>query len=414
MSKSTLFQSSPPQLIIAIDLGGSSTKVFYYDSNGALKVLVMEPLTADVLESEIKNHLQQLVGKVEPEDVAWVKVREKSQDEEAEVSYKVRAVGRLAKHLGGSAELKKAKFEFGVFKILAAIGVVRSRLDLPPKLTVALSVLMPWGEFVNRHQLKELLADCGSYYFNGERLSLSWWLLDFKPEGGGLGMLRGKQLAGTFKKKDTAVLMLGHRNASIVIFEKGVVQEGYTSEYGFVELVKRVQKKTPGYNFERLTAVIIQAGYEPDKKIISRLVKTEAPELQVKEVENTIAVIKDVQGQFGRDLGKWINEILVDHDVDEIVVGGGAASYLKPELEPRLKSPVVWELQNLPTNIADEGLAERLLDVYGVINYLRRKVDNLVEEQLLKQQNEQKEQPKKQAKEQQKKQSDEQQRTEVA
>jgi hypothetical protein len=414
MSKSTLFQSSPPQLIIAIDLGGSSTKVFYYDSNGALKVLVMEPLTADVLESEIKNHLQQLVGKVEPEDVAWVKVREKSQDEEAEVSYKVRAVGRLAKHLGGSADLKKAKFEFGVFKILAAIGVVRSRLDLPPKLTVALSVLMPWGEFVNRHQLKELLADCGSYYFNGERLSVSWWLLDFKPEGGGLGMLRGKQLAGNFKKKDTAVLMLGHRNASIVIFEKGVVQEGYTSEYGFVELVKRVQKKTPGYNFERLTAVIIQAGYEPEKEIISRLVKTEAPELQVKEVENTIAAIKDVRGQFGRDLGKWINEILVDRDVDEIVVGGGAASYLKPELKARLKSPVVWELQNLPTNIADEGLAERLLDVYGVINYLRRKVDKLVEEQLLKQQNEQKEQPKKQAKEQQKKQSDEQQRTEVA
>ena len=78
MSKSTSSPPDKPKLILAVDLGGSLTKVFYYDNSDNLKVLVMEPLTADVSEAELKNHLQQVVGNPEPEDVAWVKVASES------------------------------------------------------------------------------------------------------------------------------------------------------------------------------------------------------------------------------------------------------------------------------------------------------------------------------------------------
>ena len=50
MSKNTSSPPEKPKLILAVDLGGSLTKVFYYDNSGNLKVLVMEPLTADVSE----------------------------------------------------------------------------------------------------------------------------------------------------------------------------------------------------------------------------------------------------------------------------------------------------------------------------------------------------------------------------
>ena len=103
-----------PHLLLAVDLGGSVTKVFYYDTGGNLRVLAMEPLTADVTELEIKNHLQQVVGNPAPEDIAWVKVVDKltspqpEEESSADKTYRVKAVGRLAKYFGGSAELRKA------------------------------------------------------------------------------------------------------------------------------------------------------------------------------------------------------------------------------------------------------------------------------------------------------------------
>jgi len=131
MSKNTQEKSLLPKLVLAVDLGGSVTKVFYYDNAGNLRVLAMEPLTADVTESEIKNHLQQVVGNPAPEDIAWVKVVDKLTEESngeqptADKTYRVKAVGRLAKYFGGSAELRKAKFELGLFKILAAMRFAR-------------------------------------------------------------------------------------------------------------------------------------------------------------------------------------------------------------------------------------------------------------------------------------------------
>jgi len=406
MSKNTSSPPDKPKLILAVDLGGSLTKVFYYDNSGNLKVLVMEPLTADVSEAELKNHLQQVVGNPEPEDVAWVKVADSSHISEGngdspppdkpKVSYKFKAVGRLAKYFGGTASLRKAKFELGLFKILVAIGVTRLKLKLPPKLAVAVCILQPWGEYKNRNHLLEMLSDYSSFWFNGEKLSVSWWLFDFKPEGAGLGILRGKQVGASFRKRNTAVLMLGHRNSSILVFEKGVVQNGFTSDYGFIALVKRVHSRIPCYKLERLAETMIDAGYEPDAKILRRLVLTDSPALQAKEVEDALASIKDVRNQFARDVGRWVNETLADYAVhiDEIVVGGGAADYLKSAMEPLLNVPSVWDIQNLPVNIASEGVGTRLLDVYGMATFLRDKVDRLAierqEQQLYQQQKQQK------------------------
>ena len=399
MSKNALSPSLLPKLILAVDLGGSVTKVFYLDNTGSLRVLAMEPLTADVSESEILNHIEQVVGNPEHEDIAWVKVvdnlqvdsldGDSPQQEKPKITYRVKAVGRLAKYFGGSAELRKAKFELGLFKILAAIGVIRLKLKLPPKLTVAVCVLQPWGEYRNRHQLKEMLQMCSNYWFNGDRLSINWWHQDFKPEGAGLGIIRGRQLGANFKKQNTAVLMLGHRNSSILVFEKGVVQSGYTSEYGFVDLVKRVHNRVPCYTVERLTTTIIDAGVEPDPQVIRSLCKTDSPALQAREVSEARAAISEARNQFVRDLAKWINETLADYAVPimEIVVGGGAAAYLKSELEPRLSVDSLWHLQNLPSNIPDEGLGLRLLDVYGVATFLRDKVEKLATEKELKQSN---------------------------
>jgi hypothetical protein len=99
-------------------------------------------------------------------------------------------------------------------------------------------------------------------------------------------------------------------------------------------------------------------------------------------VSEAIATITDARNQFVRDIARWINETLADYAVpiDEIVVGGGAADYLKRDLEPRLNVESLWHLQHLPTNIPDEGLGLRLLDVYGVATFLRDKVEKLAVE----------------------------------
>jgi len=185
--------------------------------------------------------------------------------------------------------------------------------------------------------------------------------------------------------------MLGHRNSSILVFEKGVVQSGFTSEYGFIELVKRAHTRIPCYTLDRLTTTIIDAGLEPEPKIIRRICKTDSPALQARVVSEAMrlasprcafAAITDARSQFVRDIARWINETLADYAVpiDEIVVGGGAADYLKPELEPRLSVESLWHLQNLPNNVPDEGLGLMLLDVYGVAAFLRDKVEKLAVE----------------------------------
>jgi hypothetical protein len=379
----------PPDLTIAIDLGGSLTKAFYYD-NGNLKLLQMEPEVADVSEFTLKTHLQQLVGSSHPENVAWVRIVDRSQDTEAvndktekteQKAYRFQAVGQLAKNLDGNARLKQLKYEPGVTKVLAAIAVARQRLKLPQNLTVALAVLLPYGEYLDKTQLEQLLRENTSYIFNGERISINLWLYDCKPEGGGMALIRDKQLGPAFRKKNTAVLMLGHRNASLLFFDKGTLAYGCTSDYGFIDFVKRVDKKTSGYNFERLTSILIQAGYELDPKAIERLARAQAGALRAKEVQRTTAAIREARTEFVEALLRWVHETMAERDLqDETIVCGGAADYFKPDLQDRFEIPLVWHLQNLPNNISDDGLGQRLLDVYGVATHLRLKVDKQVEQ----------------------------------
>jgi hypothetical protein len=66
----------PPDLVIALDFGGSATKGVYADASLNEKLLLMEPEVISLPQSAITNYEQTKLGSAEPADSAWVVVDE--------------------------------------------------------------------------------------------------------------------------------------------------------------------------------------------------------------------------------------------------------------------------------------------------------------------------------------------------
>ncbi|MGB5969874.1 MAG: ParM/StbA family protein [Spirulinaceae cyanobacterium] len=237
-------------LTLVFDPGSSSSKIVHrvirkrenrgksYDRQ---KLLLMEPEIVRFPESALDSLVPDL-SMANVEDSAWVK--EKKRDEE------VYLLGFLALRSQARLDMKQLKYESAAYKIMGAVGAVAQKYEnyLGNKFNVAIAVLLPYGEYSNGKRLEEQIkSKLKRFYFRGEKIQASLKSFRCLPEGGGIAMsLASKKGPEWLKANNVAIFVFGHRNTSLLHFQRGTIQAGETTNLGFHQVLDSIIRQTSG------------------------------------------------------------------------------------------------------------------------------------------------------------------------
>lgn len=359
-------KARPPDLIMTIDFGGSLTKAIFADEFLNEHLLVMEPEVISVSESAIAAHEEMKLGSPDPVDAAWLSV-----------DGQCYAVGYLARSkFHGNPGLSSLKYERAFPKALAAVWVAACTLKLKRRFNVALAILMPSGEYESGKQLHEMLKD-GLKDFDTPTGKINAQLTHFdcKPEGGGIYMMSRQQLSQTAIKKTIAVVMVGYRNASVLLSERGQVTQRKTSNLGFIKMVEYVEGRIAGLpSTAQLSRAIALAGVKVESRYLEPLSMSSVPQTRTEEVQRLVEVIKSCREEYALALRSWLKEVLPRQThLDLVVLCGGTAEYMRAELEEHFSyTEVNWNADiQIPGYLQSEELGTRICDAYGTHLYFK-------------------------------------------
>jgi Actin like proteins N terminal domain len=198
-----------PDLSIAIDVGGSSTKIIYQSAAMAQPRCwymppEVEPISAAQLERFFE--LQAGMGNLNPSLHAWVKL-----DDQLWV------VGKMAHHFMPDDRIHEKKYENALYKVLAIVGVLLEvqRLQKSRALTLRLAMVLPMDEFGDRKRLQsELERLLKGFDCRGQRYKVKLEQFLCRPEGAGLMAFYLQKFPKQFAANSVGFLMLGHRNVT--------------------------------------------------------------------------------------------------------------------------------------------------------------------------------------------------------
>ena len=323
-----------PTVVLAVDFGGSSTKAFYSVS-GKIGSMMMGPEVVKIPESAIATYEAQKLGSGLPENEAWV-----SYDNE------FYAVGYLAaSQLAGISRLSELKYIHATLKVLAVLWVIASREpELDGKFDLAISTLLPGSEFADRGKferaLKAALAQFETPVGTLEVKTIHFTCL---PEGAGIYAAYRQQVGSAIFNETIAFFMLGYRNLSILISDRGSIGSGAKScDLGMVKMLERVQERTSGLESDRLLTAIAQAGDEVEREVLWSVCRSRDVAQRSEEVDALVEAVVAARNEYIAMIQNWMGEVLPDR-IDRIVFSGGTAQYLKTELEKIYPfTPLEW------------------------------------------------------------------------
>jgi hypothetical protein len=355
MSKSTQRKNnSYIELILALDFGGSATKGIYATPEMNIpKSLVMEPEVVKICHDSVNL---ETLGRTQPENAAWVNYMGETL-----------AVGYLAKSRYHANE-----------GTLASIWVTSLHLQLGTKFRLALVCLLPPGEFENKEsfllQLKTALRD-----FTTPTGKMRVELTQFRclPEGAGIYLAYQKQLEKAIETKTIAFVMVGYRNASVLIGDRGIVRaDGKTCDLGMIRLLEKVVARTSGQTASQLAAAVVAAGSDVSSAPFLRLLRSTNNINKQQELIQIQKAVKLARSEYAAALTSWLEQVISREEISEIVFCGGTADYMTRELNSHYpRTPCLWGVgADIPQQVDTFGLGSRLADVYSVFLYFWEKV----------------------------------------
>ena len=260
-----------PDILIGFDSGASLTKALYQTQGDELRLLLMEPEVLVLPYESIDEYRSGRLGLTSPENDAWVQFSKKEN--------RCYAVGYLARGFHALPRLDLLKYEYSLYKIMAAIGTIWEKSNLPNNFSVGIAAALPVDEYANRDQLQtQLRRGLKSYYFRDQHLRVDLEMFECLPEGGGVALsLIGTHGWDWLTRRTLVVLMLGHRDTSCLVFERGVMKPGAVAKLGFYRLIDKVISRTAGQTQESLTRAIYQIGTDisPDNQTLQTLLRSE-------------------------------------------------------------------------------------------------------------------------------------------
>ena len=301
----------------SIDLGSSLTKVFY-SKLGQPHPLTISPEIARVQSQQLDELAINMTSATEYS--AWLQLNKETI-----------AVGQLATNFGGDSGIVERKQLRATYKVLAILGILRDKLQLPATFAANIAVMLPITEYKDRLQVQnDLKSACSKFAFRGQAISVQLQNCLILPEGFGLYTVSKnnlKQKGIDPSTRTVFVLMFGHRNLSVLVFQNGVLQTGTSSSDGpgFHEAVKA------GASQQGLRAM----DYPQFLKALA-LKETKirvAGQFEAMDVTDAVAAgTSNYWNLVDSYLRNALTPVLTD-DNCELVISGGAAWAMQSELK---------------------------------------------------------------------------------
>jgi len=354
-------------LTIAFDPGSTSSRCFYTLKPFTPSLLLMESEVAEVSSGAIEGYEASKLGNPAPENTAWI-----------EHKGEYRAVGFLAKnHFHADLNLVDSKIKLAVWKALAAIGAIAQNHGLSNGSTIRFGALLPYSEFRDGELFEQLLGNAlVGFRFRGEERSFDLESFQSRPEGFGL-VSRGRPPGSSLKHTVIVVVIVGYRDVSTYVMERGVISRGFTKPYGFSKFIGVVRGQTAGLKPDVLTAAICKAGPKISPRALAHLVRdidSSVRDAELAQIRRAISVARE---QYWLGLSSWLRSH-IPAEADEAIVGGGTAHYYEREfnslfsgLQVNWCSDLEEQLERCyQPEISRFGLSYRLTDCYGFFHHL--------------------------------------------
>ena len=365
-------------LTIAADFGASLGKAIYHDGSPEPKLILLKPEIISLPSTSVDAYCDQFsLSGSHPEETAWLRIDDRFY-----------ILGELAKHrCRVEAHLDEPKYNKAINQCLAIIGSVLQREKSTPS-QLNLAIVLPYDEFQYKEefefQLRKVLL---SFTFRGIDYSLKLNLFTCLPEGSGL-YLRGRaakkgKLLRSPKDITIAIVMMGYRNISLMVIDKGVGKVKKTTMQGFVQMINLIRERVPVVDEFALIRAMSKPRKIQRQLAYHRLAVCDDEEIRKKEVEKLESAIKFATLEYKTIIFNFLDANLKQFEVNEFVIGGGTANYLRSELRKyfsSFKAEISWAEaleqrieQTFTQQIRKQSLAYRLSDVYGLFYYFLNK-----------------------------------------
>ncbi len=385
-------------LYLSFDAGSSLTKIIYgwikADGKLFVKYLVMTPeclgLTA-ASASFLSDESGISLGL--PEDNAWIRYSQNGD---------IFLLARMAVEYRARTHLKPLKLKTIVPKILGAIGAIAEKENLGEEIELVLGVLLPFNEINSKQELNNnLITRLDNFYFRDKKITVKLKKLKIVPEATGLAASYSIKHKKDFKQTNQSFLMLGHRNTSFLVFERGSFSRSKSSvtTSGFYDFIDIFREKVPGVereDFLNMLETTAKINYDWQKKVFELenqtfnydFVKLHDTGKSLDYLKNALKV--SLNEYWSSSISSWMKGCL-QPNIDVLWVCGGAAPFILPDIEnefsnikihrPRLEiSDLILALgfkqYDCPTELIEQNLIERMLDVWGLFaassNYYAR------------------------------------------
>jgi hypothetical protein len=356
-------------LMLSLDPGTSMTKMVYRvlsEISYKSELLCMEPELIKISKDSLSLYESGQMNRPNPENEAWIEYNEEYY-----------AVGFLAqKYFEARINFLELKYENAIPKTLAAVGAIAIRDSLKANFDLSLGLLLPYGEWEDRERLERGLTKAlSSFSFRGKQFCVNLISFQCLPEGGGLILTRSKKLGTDFNKMNIAVVMLGFRDISAVIFERGI-SSGKTEGLGLAWMLERIKSRTSGQNLHELLKAVHLSGSTLKPRYCKPLARSKKSDFQVEEIAQIIEVADLSRKEYWEKVSTWL-KINIPAHIEQIIIGGGTSEYLSSELKNLFThTDISWAAElsedvrlafNLP--IKKDALCLRFTDVYGLFRY---------------------------------------------
>ena len=376
-------------LLISLDPGSSMTKVVYRVlSDGCSEaevlctesgeILCMEPEVIKVNKESIELYESRKISSIHPENEAWI-----------ELEQEFYALGFLAqKFFDARSNLEDLKYERAILKVLAVVGTIAVKLGLATQLDLSLALLLPYGEWEDRKKLEvALVSALSNFHFRGQQFNVNLKIFNCMPEGGGLILVQNKKIGSdVFKSMNIAVLMLGYRDISSVVFEKGI-SSGSSDRYGLTWMLEKIKDSTSGQSLSQLVKPIHFSGRFPKVKHLKNLARSKRADFRAQEIDQLVKVTIQARKLYWDKVCDWIS-LEIPRNIDLVIVGGGTSKYFSKELKSYFSHTRISWASELEQDVVlafdlsakKDELPLRFTDVYGLYLYQKNITKKLISE----------------------------------
>jgi len=332
------------------DLGSSASKFFYRVGQGSVHPLWMGAEVATEVSQTLLS-LMGVGGGGRPQDSAWLQMGDE-----------VVLVGEAAKALLERNSMRAHKAELAVYKMAAALGVVAELEELPQGFEVVFWLALPLTELGTREAIRTQVESLGQsgFTFRGKPVQCEVKVKVY-PEGFGLYLNRKGQLdklGQAINQRNTLVVMMGHRNLSVLRFEGGSLKAAGSNSNG------------PGFwpIFER--SACASGVTEPDYVSLMSAISTGQPEKVsvacARVVDFSPAMAACLDSYWQAVTTYWQDQVMPQLAAPntDVIISGGAAQVVRSRIE---------------AHFAELGLSERMVFADGSQERLEQWVSALPE-----------------------------------